>query len=271
MPATPSNETFVERIRGVWQRASIGRRATGIIVALLLEAGLILLLLTLSTGSEEVKPIGRPVVTTFDASPDEPETPDSPEPEQEEQPVPEPEPVTQPPPEPEVRPPEPAPIQRPVVSPPTAIIPVPRNQVPPASQPAAPPAPPAPPAAAPARPSQQTYGPPNTPRSGGPDSQRVGTAPDGKPLYRAEWYREPTPQELAGYLSTARSPSVGIMACKTVADFRVENCVLESETPAGSNIGRAILASAWQLQVRPPRVGGRMLYGEWVRIRISYN
>ncbi len=31
------------------------------------------------------------------------------------------------------------------------------------------------------------------------DSRAVGTAPNGEPLYAAEWYREPTDQELAFY------------------------------------------------------------------------
>ena len=32
------------------------------------------------------------------------------------------------------------------------------------------------------------------------DSAMVGTAPNGEPLYAAEWYREPTDTELGGYL-----------------------------------------------------------------------
>ncbi|MFZ1743311.1 MAG: hypothetical protein WAT93_10675 [Pontixanthobacter sp.] len=121
------------------------------------------------------------------------------------------------------------------------------------------------PAAAP----KQAYGPVN---SGSPgDSQRVsGTAPNGEPLYRASWYREPSQDELAGYLSTATGPGWALISCRTVADFRVEDCVLESEFPPSSNMGRAVLAAAWQFRVRPPRVGGRPLVGAWVRIRIEY-
>jgi protein TonB len=55
-----------------------------------------------------------------------------------------------------------------------------------------------------------------------------------------------------------------------VREWRVEDCILLSENPAGSNIGRAVLAAAWQFKVRPPRLGGELKYGEWVRIRIDY-
>ena len=104
------------------------------------------------------------------------------------------------------------------------------------------------------------------------DTPRVaGTGPNGEPLYAAAWYREPYDDELSGYLSTARGPGWGLIACRTVADFRVEDCVAVDEYPAGSNITRSILAAAWQFRVRPPRVGGRFRVGEWVRIRIDYD
>lgn len=103
------------------------------------------------------------------------------------------------------------------------------------------------------------------------DSKRVGTAPGGQPLYAASWYREPTPGELSGYLSTASGPGWGLIACRTVADYRVEDCVALDEWPNGAQINRAVLAAAWQFRVRPPRVGGRSMVGEWVRIRIDVN
>lgn len=113
------------------------------------------------------------------------------------------------------------------------------------------------------------YGPPDTGTPG--DSQRVsGTSPTGEPLYAAKWYREPTDAELAGYLSTATGPGYAVISCKTVANFRVQQCVLETEFPRGSQIGRSVLAAAWQFRVRPPRIGGRSQVGSWVRIKIDY-
>jgi protein TonB len=124
---------------------------------------------------------------------------------------------------------------------------------------------PAPPAPAP----RPMVGPPDTGAAG--DTPRVaGAGPNGEPLYAASWYREPSEDELRGYLSTAGGPGWGLIACRTVSDYRVEDCVAVAEHPVGSNINRAILAAAWQFRVRPPRVGGRLKIGEWVRIRIDY-
>ena len=110
---------------------------------------------------------------------------------------------------------------------------------------------------------------PSAPGNSG-DTKSVGTAPNGQPLYAAAWYHEPTQSELAGYLSTAEGPGWAMIACRTVPDFRVEDCIGLDEYPNGSHIERAMLAAAWQLQVRPPRLGGVSKYGEWVRIRIDY-
>lgn len=128
-----------------------------------------------------------------------------------------------------------------------------------------PPAPPAPP-----RPS---FGPPapGPRRDAFADTPLVeGTGPNGEPLYRASWYREPYPDELAGYLSTARGPGWGLIACRTAPDYRVEDCVIVGEYPQGSGIARAFQAAAWQFKVRPPRVGGRYKVGEWVRIEYKW-
>ena len=120
-------------------------------------------------------------------------------------------------------------------------------------------------------PSGRVYGPPNTGGSSASrDSERVGTAPNGEPLYAAAWYREPGDDELRGYLSTASGPGWGLIACRTAPDYRVEDCVGLDEYPFGSQIGRAVLAAAWQFRVRPPRIGGRQMVGAWVRIRIDY-
>ena len=104
------------------------------------------------------------------------------------------------------------------------------------------------------------------------DSQRVGTAPNGEPLYAAEWYREPTDTELAAYLPK-RMPDGGgwgLVACKTASQYRVIDCVELGQAPAGSHLAGAVRQAAWQFKVRPPRVGGKPMIGEWVRIRITY-
>jgi protein TonB len=148
------------------------------------------------------------------------------------------------------------------VPPAAALIPLSRSQLATADISAAQPA---------ARPSPTgpMMGPPDTSAPG--DSQRIaGSGPHGEPLYAARWYREPGDAELAGYLSTASGPGYALINCRTVPDFRVEDCVLVDEYPSGAGLGRAVLAAAWQFRVRPPRVGGRSLVGEWVRIRISY-
>jgi protein TonB len=240
------------------------RKVASLGIALALEALIILLLLTLGTqimGDED----GDEVVTAFEAvefaAPPEPQ----------------PEPATDAPPETSPTTPQDQPLPTP--DPPR---PSPLNLNPaPAPEPP-PPAPPAPPQPTP-KPSPsptvgarinpgRTYGPADTgnPRTAG-DSQQVGTAPNGEPLYAARWYREPTDQELKGYLSTATAPSYALIACKVVTGYYVEDCELLSEGPAGSQIGRAVMAAAWQFRVRPARVGGREQFGSWVRIRIDYS
>ena len=105
------------------------------------------------------------------------------------------------------------------------------------------------------------------------DSERVGTGPHGEALYAAEWVREPTHQELSFYLPK-RMPEGGgwgLVACRTAARNRVEDCVELGNSPPGSRIASAVRQAAWQFLVRPPRVGGRPQVGEWVRIRIDYS
>lgn len=104
------------------------------------------------------------------------------------------------------------------------------------------------------------------------DSERVGTGPNGEPLYAAEWVREPTHQELSTYLPKAMPDGGGwgLVACRTVAAYHVDDCVELGDGPLGSHLARAVRLAAWQFLVRPPRVGGKPLVGEWVRIRIDY-
>jgi protein TonB len=98
----------------------------------------------------------------------------------------------------------------------------------------------------------------------------VAYGPAGQPLYDAQWYREPTDAELGYYTKYARpGPGFGEIACQTVARFHVDNCVEIGETP-GSGYARAIREAAWQFLVLPPRIGGKMMVGTWVRIHIDY-
>lgn len=256
-PAYASSTSLIERIR-----AEFGYRATGIVVALLLELVILALLLTLGMGKTEEAPL-EAIVTTFDSDSDE-----EPSKQPEAKPA-EKKPSVQPSAQPQDQPqPEPQPVQQPVVQPQPVpntpvLIPLSKNQMAqldisnlPKAQPA------------PAQ-SKQAYGPANV--GGLKDSERVGTAPNGKPMYKAEWYRRPTDGELAGYLSTASGPGWGIIACRTVPEYRVDSCVALDESPDHSNMARAVLAASWQFKVRPPRLGGKYVYGEWVSIKITYD
>ncbi len=237
------------------------RRIVGLSIALAIEALLLLLLISIGYGIGSDDNDGDALVT-FSAQDFAEDTPaDEPDPAPTET-----EPVNAVPPiQPLPESVEPAIEPIPDLVTPTIIVPVP---VPLPDLAAAPqPVQPAPPrAASPPR----NYGPPGGGSSGPRDSRRVGTASNGEPLYAARWFREPTDQELAGYLSTASGPGSALIECRTVPDFRVEDCNLLGEVPQGSQIGRAVLAAAWQFRVRPARVGGRSQIGSWVRIRIDY-
>jgi protein TonB len=247
-------------------REAFGRRAAGLVLALLAETLLVLALLTLAprmTGQGEER------TTTFTMSPEraEPSAPDEPaatpltEGAAREAP-----PAERPAETPLENLPAPTPPPAPVTpsSTPPPVIPLSREQL--AATDLALRTPPA------APPRRAVAGPPDRGSSFGADTPRVaGAGPNGEPLYAAAWYREPYPDELSGYLSTSRGPGWALIACRTVRDYRVEDCVKVDEYPEGSNIARSVLAAAWQFRVRPPRLGGESKIGEWVRIRIDYS
>ena len=254
-------------------RAAFGGRAGGIVLTLLLEGLLVFLLLsfgphmaqprkvaeTTTVLNIEAPPAPQPVPAPPEAEPQDPseDAPAAPSP-----PRPQPQPQAQLPSQPSssFAKPNLMPPQVQVTRPP-AVMPMTPNQM----------------AAAdlsnlPARDApaggKPMMGPVGSARSS--DSERVGTAKNGEPLYRVSWYREPTQRELDGYLSTAQGPGYAVIECRTVENFRVEECVGDSEYPQGSNMLRAVLAAAWQFRVRPARIGGQSQVGSMVRIRIEY-
>ena len=108
------------------------------------------------------------------------------------------------------------------------------------------------------------------PAPGEGDSEEVGRGPHGEILYAAEWAREPSDAELAGYLPRNAPDGWGLIACRTIPGNRVDDCVELGQSPAGSHLASAVRQAAWQFRVRPPRRGGKPLVGGWVRIRIDY-
>jgi protein TonB len=231
----------------------------------LIEGLLLLALLTL--GSVEQPGKKKESVTTITLAPAEvsEESPEQASPEREQRAEDRPAPQR-----PETEQPLPPPLTEPRPTPPAPAaiptrptnIPTPPESAPPADIPPSP--------VRPAPSARPVYGPPDRRGAFSRDTERVGTAPNGEPLYAAAWYREPREDELRAYLSTASGPGWGLIACRTAPDYRVEDCVGLDEYPNGSQITRAVLAAAWEFKVRPPQLGGRPLVGSWVRIRIDY-
>lgn len=242
-------------------RERFGARAIAIALALLVELLLALLLLTIApkilNPPEETVPMA-----TFGVSP-EPES--APEPPSDARPAAaRPQPADQPQPREADTPPPPDPVVAEPAPEPPVLLDIPLGRMPDLA------AIPRRPSAAPAAPARRIAGPP-APGPNPGDTRRVeGRGPNGEPLYAASWFRKPYDSEIRGYLSTARAPGWATIACRTVADYRVDSCVLVDEYPDGAQIGRAWLAAAWQFRVRPPRLRGQYQVGEWVRIHIDY-
>ena len=256
-PHQGSTGWLTRRIAALDERWPGGRRrVAGITLALLIEAALFLAILTLGQGSAGNQRRGESLTTVEFAPDKQPDvTPPAERPDEAAKPVALPRAAPSP------RPDQPAPRALPFpMPPPAAVLPVAKDEGP---------APESSRIRAVVRDDMSgPVGPPDTGSRG--DSQRVGTRPNGEPVYAARWYREPTDEELRGYLSTASGPGWALITCRTAPQFRVEDCELVDEYPSGAQIGRAVMAAAWQFKVRPPQVGGRVLVGEWVRIRITY-
>jgi protein TonB len=103
------------------------------------------------------------------------------------------------------------------------------------------------------------------------DSAEVGRGPHGEVLYNAEWARHPTNAELGGYLPKDAPEGWGLIMCKTIPGNRVDDCQELDQSPRGSHLASAVRQAAWQFRVRPPRKNGKPMIGEWVRILIEYH
>ena len=102
------------------------------------------------------------------------------------------------------------------------------------------------------------------------DSEIVGKGPHGEVLYAAEWARHPTDAELGGYLPHNAPDGFGLIACRTIPGDRVDDCIELDQQPRGSHLASAVRQAAWQFRIRPPRKNGVPLVGSWVSIRIDY-
>ena len=102
----------------------------------------------------------------------------------------------------------------------------------------------------------------------GSTSRTAGTGPAGQTLYAAEWYREPARSQTAPYMPAGVTKGWGIIACRTIDRYHVDDCQELGETP-GSGISRGLRQAAWQFLVRPPRIDGKPQIGAWVRIRFD--
>lgn len=103
------------------------------------------------------------------------------------------------------------------------------------------------------------------------DSEVVGKAPNGEALYAANWYRKPTHAELDPYWPRGRAKSgIGRIMCRTAPRYRLVDCRIIGESPAGSGFGYAALQASWQFLMRPPRKGGKDLIGAWVIVEGEY-
>jgi hypothetical protein len=96
-----------------------------------------------------------------------------------------------------------------------------------------------------------------------------GDGPGGKTLYPADWYRKPRNGALAEYLPYgAPNGAWAMIACRTVENYHVDNCVGMGESHVG--LAQALRKASWEFLVLPPRINGRPQIGAWVRIRFDF-
>jgi hypothetical protein len=96
-----------------------------------------------------------------------------------------------------------------------------------------------------------------------------GDGPGGRTLYPADWYRKPRSGALAEYLPYgAPNGAWAMIACRTIEDYHVDNCVGMGESHVG--LAQALRKASWEFLVLPPRINGRPQIGAWVRIRFDF-
>lgn len=100
-----------------------------------------------------------------------------------------------------------------------------------------------------------------------------GLGPGGAQLYPVAWLREPYDSELSPYLAAVKRIPPGAsadIACRMVENNRVENCQIIGENPRGTGLAKALRLAAWQFLVKPPRIDNKPQLGVWVRIRFDF-
>lgn len=100
-----------------------------------------------------------------------------------------------------------------------------------------------------------------------------GLGPGGAQLYPVAWLREPYDSELGPYLAAIKRIPPGAsadIACRMAEFNRVENCQIIGETPRGTGLAQALRKAAWQFLVKPPRIDNKPQLGVWVRIRFDF-
>ncbi len=108
---------------------------------------------------------------------------------------------------------------------------------------------------------------------GGKGMMGPGLGPGGAQLYPVAWLREPYDSELSPYLATVKRIPLGAsadIACQMAAYNRVENCQILGENPRGTGLAKALRLAAWQFLVKPPRVNNKPQLGVWVRIHFDF-
>jgi protein TonB len=97
-----------------------------------------------------------------------------------------------------------------------------------------------------------------------------GEAPGGAQLYNAEWVFEPTDAEMAYYMPrNLPAGAWGEIMCRTIPGNKVTDCREMDSNPPGTRLAGALRQASWQFRVRPPRIGGKLMVGEWVRIHFD--